>query len=143
MESCDTRVSYKRGGERADPLSCVLCSSRTLFAVTASALAQIASDLTAPEYQTLLVLADEGACVTDRVARSLRIEAGSARQVCERLERAQLVGRQDRSPADREGEVPIALTDAGWELLDEVATEELRQLDEILLRSIATTGEDG
>jgi len=119
MESLSPRLPPACGGRDAG-------STEPPYARGVPSPAQVAGDLTSLEFRILVTLADHGPCPIAGITGSLGAHAAHVNRACERLRGEYLAVRQDRSTARAERQDWLALTDAGWELLDEIITEELR-----------------
>lgn len=120
-------------GEGRDELvDAVLGASRALVAVAARSLANVADDVTLPQYRVLVVLAARGPQRLADLASALGVEPSTATRMCDRLVRKRLVSRR-RLSEDRRG-VRVSLTGAGGELVAEVSRRRRVEIAAILER---------
>jgi DNA-binding MarR family transcriptional regulator len=95
-----------------------LGASRAFVAVAARSVANVAQDVTLPQYRVLIELAARGPQRPADLATVLGVDRSTATRMCERLVRKHLV-RRHRIASDRRG-VRVSLTHEGRELVDEV-----------------------
>ncbi len=117
---------------RDDLVDAVLGASRALVAVAARSLADLAEDVTLPQYRALVELAARGPQRLADLATALGVDRSTATRMCDRLVRKQLVQRR-RISADRRG-VRISLTPAGRALVEEVTRRRRAEIAHILRR---------
>ncbi len=110
----------------------MLGASRALVAVAARSLADLAEDVTLPQYRALVELAARGPQRPADLASALGVDPSTATRMCDRLVRKQLVQRR-RISADRRG-VRISLTPAGRTLVEEVTRRRRAEIAQILQR---------
>ncbi len=110
----------------------MLGASRALVAVAARSLADLAEDVTLPQYRALVELAARGPQRPADLASALGVDPSTATRMCDRLVRKQLVQRR-RISADRRG-VRISLTPAGRTLVEEVTLRRRAEIAQILQR---------
>lgn len=108
----------------------VLGASRVLVAVAARSLAEVAEEVTVPQYRALVVLAASGPRRVLSLAESLAVTASTATRMCDRLVRKGLVRR--RTSRENRREVLVALTAAGQELVAEVTRRRTEEISRIL-----------
>jgi DNA-binding MarR family transcriptional regulator len=126
-------VSGTSGVDQPEQLvDAVLGASRALVAVAARSLAELADDVTLPQYRVLVELASRGPQRSAEVAEALGVERSTAGRMCDRLARKGLVQRR-RESADRRA-VRISLTAAGRTLVDEVTRRRRAEIVRILRR---------
>jgi DNA-binding MarR family transcriptional regulator len=113
-------------------IDAVLGASRALVAVAARSLADLAEDVTLPQYRALVELAARGPQRPADLASALGVDPSTATRMCDRLVRKQLVQRR-RISADRRG-VRISLTPAGRTLVEEVTRRRRVEIAKILRR---------
>lgn len=120
--------------DRSAVVEAVIGASRVLVAVAARSLAEVAEEVTLPQFRALVVLATRGPQRVASLAESLAVTPPTATRMCDRLVRKGLVrrrtGREDRR------QVNLTVTPAGRELVAEV-TERRRQEIARLLRDIS------
>jgi len=125
----------ERGPDRKEPdrsavVEAVLGASRVLVAVAARSLAEVAEEVTVPQYRALVVLAASGPRRVLSLAESLAVTASTATRMCDRLVRKGLVRR--RTSRENRREVLVALTAAGQELVAEVTRRRTEEISRIL-----------
>ncbi len=104
---------------RDELVDAVLGASRALVAVAARSLANVAEDVTLPQYRFLIELASRGPQRLADLATALGVDRSTATRMCDRLVRKRLVTRR-RAQQDRRA-VRVSLTGAGAELVAEVS----------------------
>lgn len=104
----------------------VLTASRVLVAIAARSLAESSEEVTFAQYRALVVLAAHGPRRVSELAENLGVNRSTATRLCDRLVRKGLVRRRASSHDRRE--VLLALTEAGWDLIDQATR---RRRDEI------------
>lgn len=110
----------------------ILSASRALVAVAARSLAQVADDVTLPQYRALVELASRGPLRSADLALALRVDRSTATRMCDRLLRKGLVSRR-RLADDRRG-VRITLTATGRDLVEEVTRRRRFEIEQIVER---------
>ena len=110
----------------------VLGASRALVAVAARSLADMAEDVTLPQYRVLVELASRGPQRPADLASAMGVERSTATRMCERLVRKSLVQRR-RERSDRRS-VRISLAPAGRELVEEVTRRRRAEIARIVRR---------
>jgi DNA-binding MarR family transcriptional regulator len=110
----------------------VLGASRALVAVAARSLADLAEDVTLPQYRVLVELAAHGPQRQADLASALGVDPSTATRMCDRLVRKQLVQRR-RISADRRV-VRISLTHEGRDLVEEVTRRRRVEIAQIVRR---------
>jgi DNA-binding MarR family transcriptional regulator len=123
-------VSGSTGPEQL--VDAVLGASRALVAVAARSLADLADDVTLPQYRVLVELASRGPQRSAEIAETLGVERSTAGRMCDRLVRKGLVQRR-RETADRRA-VRISLTQDGRDLVNEVTQRRRSEIARILRR---------
>jgi DNA-binding MarR family transcriptional regulator len=108
----------------------VLGASRVLVAVAARSLAEVAEEVTLPQYRALIVLASQGPQRVAALAEALDVTPPTATRMCDRLVRKGLVRR--RTPRDDRREVRLSLTPAGQALVAEVTARRRAEIAELL-----------
>jgi DNA-binding MarR family transcriptional regulator len=117
--------------EPADDLvDAVMTASRALLAVAARSLAAVDEDVTLPQYRALVVLAQHGATRPADLAEALAVTPSTGTRMCDRLEAKELIVR-DRPAGDRRA-VTVALSAAGWALVDEVTRRRRAEVHRLL-----------
>ena len=111
----------------------VLRASRVLVAVAARSLAEVAEEVTVPQYRALVVLASKGPQRVVALADALEVTPPTATRMCDRLVRKGLVRR--RTAREDRREVRLSLTSEGSDLVAEV-TRRLREEISRLLEQI-------
>ncbi|HVL26693.1 MAG TPA: MarR family winged helix-turn-helix transcriptional regulator [Acidimicrobiales bacterium] len=96
----------------------MMAASRVFVAIVARSLAELAPDLTLPQYRVLVVLATEGSQNMNGLAAALGVTPSTASRLCERLVQRKMVSRRT-SRTDRR-EVRLSITDHGRDLFDQV-----------------------
>jgi DNA-binding MarR family transcriptional regulator len=124
--------SVERPADRDNLVDAVLGASRALVAVAARSLADLAEDVTLPQYRALVELAARGPQRLADLATALGVDPSTATRMCDRLVRKQLVQRR-RISADRRG-VRISLTPAGRALVEEVTRRRRAEIAQVLER---------
>lgn len=128
-----TSPSPERGADDLDELvDGVLGASRTLVAVAARSLANVADDVTLPQYRVLILLASRGPQRLADLAAALHVDRSTATRMCDRLVRKRLVTRR-RTSEDRRG-VRISLTSSGLQLVAEVSRRRRGEIGRIVER---------
>ncbi len=102
-------------GELVDAL---LAATRALVAVAVRSLADLETEVTLPQFRTLMVLAERGPQRGIDISAELGVDPSTGTRMCERLVRKGLVRRQ--RPAGNRREVRLTLSPAGRELVREV-----------------------
>lgn len=120
---------------RAEPrgpevVEAVLGASRVLVAVAARSLAEVAEEVTLPQYRALIVLASKGPQRVASLAESLGVTPPTATRMCDRLVRKGLVRR--RTARDDRREVRLSLTRAGQALVTDVTKRRRAEIAELL-----------
>jgi DNA-binding MarR family transcriptional regulator len=88
-----------------DVTDAVLSASRVLVAVAAGSLADVADDVTLPQYRTLVLLCGRGPLGMSELADHLGCAASTATRLCDRLVARKLATRRHRASNRREVEV--------------------------------------
>lgn len=108
----------------------VLRASRVLVAVAARSLADVAEEVTLPQYRALVVLASRGPQRVAELAEALAVAPPTVTRLCDRLVRKGLVrrraGRTDRR------QVHVTITDAGQQLVAEVTRRRRAEIAKLL-----------
>lgn len=104
--------------DQSELVDACLGASRAFVAVAARSVANVAQDVTLPQYRVLIELAARGPQRPADLATVLGVDRSTATRMCERLVRKHLV-RRHRIASDRRG-VRVSLTHEGRELVDEV-----------------------
>jgi DNA-binding MarR family transcriptional regulator len=107
-----------------------------LVAVAARSLANVAEDVTLPQYRFLVVLASRGPQRLADLATALGVDRSTATRMCDRLVRKRLVTRR-RAQEDRRA-VRVSLTPAGAELVAEVSRRRRAEIATIVGRMPAS-----
>ena len=114
----------------------VLTASRVLVAVAARSLADVADEVTLPQYRALVVLASRGPQNVAGLAGHLGVTPATATRMCDRLVRKRLITRT-HARGDRRS-VRVDLSARGRSLVDEVSARRRREIRE-LLRSVPSS----
>ena len=122
-------VADPSGDELVDA---VLGASRALVAVAARSFANVAEDVTLPQYRFLVELASRGPQRLADLASALGVDRSTATRMCDRLVRKRLVTRR-RAHGDRRA-VRVSLTAAGGELVAEVSRRRRGEIATIVQR---------
>jgi DNA-binding MarR family transcriptional regulator len=113
-----------------DAVEAVLTASRVLVAVAARSLAEVAEEVTLPQYRALVVLASRGPQGLTALAEALSVNPSTATRMCDRLIRKRLVTRRVDS-SDRRL-VRLALSAAGRRLVAQVTERRRAEIAAIL-----------
>jgi DNA-binding MarR family transcriptional regulator len=113
----------------------LMLASRAFVGLAARSLAAVDSDVTLPQFRTLVVLAVRGPQRSIDIAEELRVNPSTGTRMCDRLIRKGLV-RRIRSTTDRRV-VRLRLTQAGHDLVEQV----IRRRREELVRLVAATAD--
>ncbi|HTT59522.1 MAG TPA: MarR family winged helix-turn-helix transcriptional regulator [Acidimicrobiales bacterium] len=108
----------------------VLTASRVLVAVAARSLAEHESEVSLPQYRTLVVLGSRGPQRIVDLAQALGVDPSTATRMCDRLVRKRLITRR-RDVVDRRG-VTLDLSAAGQRLVTRVAQRRRQEIARIL-----------
>jgi DNA-binding MarR family transcriptional regulator len=130
-----TAAAVPAGPEREtrdELVDALLGASRALVAVAARSLAELAEDVTLPQYRVLIELAARGPQRPADLAAQLGVDRSTATRMCDRLVRKRLVHRR-RLNDDRRG-VRISLTAAGRELVAQVSRRRRAEIARIVRR---------
>jgi DNA-binding MarR family transcriptional regulator len=118
--------------ERDTLVDAVLGASRALVAVAARSLANVADDVTLPQYRVLIELAARGPQRLADLATILGVDRSTATRMSDRLTRKRLIQRR-RVASDRRG-VRVSLSASGHALVSEVSRRRRAEIAEILER---------
>ncbi|HZU79558.1 MAG TPA: MarR family transcriptional regulator [Acidimicrobiales bacterium] len=108
----------------------ILLASRAMVGIAVRSLASSSTDVTLPQYRTLVVLASGGPTRLADLAQNLGVSPSTATRMCDRLVRKELVTRS-RDELDRR-EVNLAVTEAGRKLVDKVVSRRREEVAELL-----------
>jgi DNA-binding MarR family transcriptional regulator len=108
----------------------LLAASRAMVGLAARSLAGLDSDVTLPQFRTLVVLASRGPQRAIDVAAELGVNPSTGTRMCDRLVRKGLI-RRTRATGDRRV-VRLTLTKAGRELVDDVSERRRAELARIV-----------
>lgn len=117
---------------RSSVVEAVLGASRVLVAVAARSLAEVAEEVTLPQYRALVILASTGAQRIVSLAEALDVTPPTATRMCDRLVRKGLVRR--RASREDRREVRVTLTTAGQELVEQVTQRRREEIARILAK---------
>lgn len=116
--------------DRTGVVEAVLGASRVLVAVAARSLAEVAEEVTLPQFRALVVLASRGPQRVASLAEALGVTPPTATRMCDRLVRKGLVrrrtGREDRR------QVNLTVTPTGRQLVAEVTERRRREIEQLL-----------
>ena len=116
--------------DRTSVVEAVLGASRVLVAVAARSLAEVAEEVTLPQFRALVVLASRGPQRVASLAEALGVTPPTATRMCDRLVRKGLVrrrtGREDRR------QVNLTVTPTGRQLVAEVTERRRREIEQLL-----------
>ena len=112
-----------------------MAASRVLVGITARSLADLAVEVTLPQFRALVVLASRGPQRPADISAELAVAPSTGTRMCERLIRKGLA-RRTRSASDRR-EVRIRLSPAGRDLVEQALR---RRYDELSAIVAATAG---
>lgn len=90
-------------------------ASRVLIAVAAKSIAEVENVVTPPQLRVLVLIATRGPQTPTEVADDLGVHPSSATRTCDRLVRANLIGR-GKNPKDRRS-LQLRLTEDGTALV--------------------------
>jgi DNA-binding MarR family transcriptional regulator len=113
-----------------DVTEAVLSASRVLVAVAARSLADVADDVTLPQYRTLVLLCAQGPLGMSELAEHLGCAASTATRLCDRLVARNLATRRHRAANRRE--VEVEATAAGGRLVAAVTTRRRAEITRIV-----------
>jgi DNA-binding MarR family transcriptional regulator len=113
-----------------DVTDAVLSASRVLVAVSARSLADVAEDVTLPQYRALVLLCAFGPLGMSDLTGHLGCSASTATRLCDRLVGKDLVGRRHREANRRE--VEVEATAGGAKLVGEVTERRRREIVRIV-----------
>ena len=116
--------------DSADLADAVLTASRVLVAVAARSLAEHESEVSLPQYRTLVVLASRGPQRPVDLAQALGVDPSTATRMCDRLTRKKLIIRR-RDATDRRV-VMLNLSASGRRLVERVTQRRRREIEQIL-----------
>lgn len=108
----------------------VLSASRVLVAVAARSLADVADDVTLPQYRALVLLCGRGPLGMSALTELLGCSASTATRLCDRLVAKKLVRRGHREVNRRE--VEVEATAAGGRLVARVTARRRSDITGIL-----------
>jgi len=116
--------------DRVAVVEAVLGASRVLVAVAARSLAEVAEEVTLPQYRALVVLASRGPQGVASLAESLAVTPPTATRMCDRLVRKGLVRRRTSNEDRRQ--VRLSVTAAGRQLVDQVTERRRQEIADLL-----------
>ena len=117
-------------------IDALLAMSRLFVGVAARSLAQLADDVTLPQYRVLVLLVSRGPQRVIDLSQELAVTSSTATRMCDRLVRKGLAARFER-PEDRRA-TWIGLTPAGRDLVGEVMRRRRTAIGE-LVREVSLT----
>ena len=112
-----TEESAVMSAASEDVVDDVLTATRALIALSIRSLGELAADLSAAQYRTLVVLASRGPQRQVDLAHHLGVEPSSLGRMCERLLRKGFIRRR-RARTDRRS-VLVSLSAEGRQVVDE------------------------
>ncbi|MDA8268840.1 MAG: MarR family transcriptional regulator [Actinomycetota bacterium] len=124
------RSSTAVGPDRSAVVEAVLGASRVLVAVAARSLADVAEEVTLPQYRALVVLVSRGPQRVASLAEALAVTPPTATRMCDRLVRKGLVRRRTSSEDRREVHLSISAT--GRDLVSQVTARRRQEIAELL-----------
>ena len=116
--------------DRSTVVEAVLGASRVLVAVAARSLADVAEEVTLPQYRALVVLGSRGPQRVASLAEALAVTPPTATRMCDRLVRKGLVTRRP-SDEDRR-EVHLSISRAGRDLVTRVTARRRKEIASLL-----------
>lgn len=121
-------VAVSDAGESV--VDAVLSASRVLVAVAARSLADVAEEVTLPQYRSLVVLASRGPQNLAGLAAAAGVAPATATRMCDRLVRKGLIRRREERGDRRH--VRLALSGSGRALVDAVTERRRREIERIV-----------
>jgi DNA-binding MarR family transcriptional regulator len=118
MAARATTTATLAAPESDELVDAIIRVCRAMIAIAAESLDESASDVTLPQYRTLVVLSAQGPQRLADLAAALAVSPSTATRMCDRLVRKGLIDRT-RDLIDRR-EVNLALTASGHALVQEV-----------------------
>lgn len=116
--------------DRSAVVEAVLGASRVLVAVAARSLADVAEEVTLPQYRALVVLVSRGPQRVASLAEALAVTPPTATRMCDRLVRKGLMRRRTSSEDRREVHLSISAT--GRDLVSQVTARRRQEIAELL-----------
>ncbi len=116
--------------DRSAVVEAVLGASRVLVAVAARSLADVAEEVTLPQYRALVVLVSRGPQRVASLAEALAVTPPTATRMCDRLVRKGLMRRRTSSEDRREVHLSISAT--GRDLVSRVTARRRQEIAELL-----------
>ncbi|HYF74857.1 MAG TPA: MarR family transcriptional regulator [Nocardioides sp.] len=110
----------------------MMAVSRTMTAIVARTLSDVAAELTVPQLRVLVLLNSRGPMNMTTIAQHLDVNASNASRTCDQLVAAGRVSREP-DPADRRSSV-LRLTGEGSRLLTGVMAARRRLIDGVVAR---------
>jgi DNA-binding MarR family transcriptional regulator len=114
----------------ADLVDAVLTASRVLVGIAARSLAEVADEVTLPQYRALVVLQSRGPQSLQGLADELRVVPSTATRMCDRLVRKDLIARE--VVASNRREVALAITSRGSAIVQAVTRRRRREIRAIV-----------
>lgn len=124
-------------GSDDEVVEAFLSASRALVGVAVRSLAGSGSDVTLPQYRALVVLASRGTQRIRDLADHLGVDSSNATRICDRLQRRDLVTR-DQDAGDRRS-VRVSVTSAGAQLVRDTTRSRKAQIA-LILAAMPTDG---
>jgi DNA-binding MarR family transcriptional regulator len=107
-----------------------LTASRALLGLAVHSLGSAPMDVTPPQHRVLVLLAGHGSQSVTEIAEELGVNRSNATRICDRLERAGLVGR---TPSTEDGRVVrVDVTPDGLALVDAVTRNRREEIARVL-----------
>ena len=110
----------------------MMAVSRTMTAIVARTLSEVADELTVPQLRVLVLLNSRGPMNLTTIAQHLDVNASNASRTCDQLVAASRISR-DPAPDDRRSSV-LQLTDEGSRLLAGIMAARRRLIDGVVVR---------
>lgn len=107
----------------------LLAASTALVAVAARSIAEVADDVTLPQFRALVVLT-QSTMSMGQLARELDCSPSAATRLCDRLVKKGLAGR--KSAESNRREVEVAITTSGRSLVAEVLRRRRKEIARIV-----------
>jgi DNA-binding MarR family transcriptional regulator len=119
-----------QGSVEDEVVDAVLSASRALVGVAARSLADVADDVTLPQYRALVVLCGRGPVSMSGLADELGAAPSTVTRLCDRLVRKGLATRTH--PPESRREVVAVVTEQGRDLVDQVTKRRRREIARIV-----------
>jgi DNA-binding MarR family transcriptional regulator len=125
-------VSAETGAERTSATDAMLAVSRTMTAIVARTLSDVAEEITVPQLRTLVLLSSRGPMNVSTIAQHLGVNSSNASRTCDQLV---VTGALSRVPdaRDRRSTV-LRLTAEGERFVADLMTARRRLIDNVTAR---------